>query len=115
MDMNISMRPNALNIGEQTDRLTDQPNLHGDHVVNSDFAVVLCFDIVDNVKQVLDLDESSCAGRRSYLICPPAQSGLPARVSCTQRGVGTCKWLGDSTKLVNNTAGGLRWSREVSD
>ena len=76
MDMNISMRPNALNIGEQTDRLTDQPNLHGDHVVNSDFAVVLCFDIVDNLKQVLDLDESSCAGKRS----PP---DMPARAEWT--------------------------------
>ena len=44
--------------------------------------------------------------RDTHLICPPAQSGLSARVSYTRRRVSTCKWLGDSTKLVNNTAGG---------
>ena len=87
MDMNISMRPNALNIGEQTDRLTDQPNLHGDHVVNSDFAVVLCFDIVDNVKQVLDLDESSCAGRRSPPDMSPREGWTPSsRIVHSARG-----------------------------
>ena len=87
MDMNISMRPNALNIGEQTDRLTDQPNLHGDHVVNSDFAVVLCFDIVDNVRQVLDLDESSCAGRRSPPDTFPREGWTPSsRIVHSARG-----------------------------
>lgn len=91
-----------------TGRLTDgQTIFHGDPVMNIDFAVVFFFNVVATLMRVLDLDESSSLAGDAHLLSLPAHSGLSACVSYTQREVRTCKWLGNSTRPMITTPGGV--------